>query len=726
MMNKVLRKIIPLVLIFIVTSNQAMSQESSWLFYQSGEKIRALAVEGENLWIGTHGGPVRMNTTSGDKEYYYNRFDPDILKSHIYSIAIDRNGNKWFGTAGGVLSYSGNQWTAYDTLNSDLPNNGAWAMTVDTLNRIWVGTTGVVSMEQGIFGKGLACFDGVSWTVYDTSNSGLPANRVEAVCVDHENNIWAGTLGGGLAVFNGTEWVIYNTLNSDLPSDGILSLDVDPDGSVWIGSFEGLTRFDGENWTTYNTTNSLLPHNAVFTLYIDDQGVVWAGSGFTNQGGLVRFDGSEWTFYNEDNSNLSTHDVFSICKDNTGRVWAGALEGLFSLYESEWSFHETGLGTGHVRDVAVDEYGKIWLGGEGLFSHDAVKWESFSPVNSSLPHQDVYTLLCDNQNRLWAGTQEGLVLNDHGEWQVFNTDNSNIPGNFIQSVKEDNDGNLWVGTNGGGLGYYNGVDWNSYKRTSGLPSNTINDMAVDNGSSVWIATVNGLGVFNGSEWSKMNTTNSGLPSNNLLAVASDNRPRGGGTIWIGTNDAGLTRYDKISWTTFDTSNSNIPSDQIKTLAVDNQGVVWIGTYYGLASFDGTHMTIHPELKYKNIESIYVDEANTKWIAVWGEGLAVYNENGLVKIDNSNPAYPKTVTLLPNYPNPFNPITHIQYTVPEPVHLTLVVYDISGRLVEQLVNRMTPVGDYTIIWNARDLSSGVYLVQMKAGDFIQTQKITLLK
>jgi ligand-binding sensor domain-containing protein len=724
-MKQFLKKTVILLMTFLAGSTLALAQESSWLFYQSGEKIRALISENDYLWIGTNGGPVRLNITSGEKKYYYNQFGADILKSHIYSIAIDSNGTKWFGTAGGLLSLNGDQWTAYDTSNSALPNNGAWALTLDKKNRIWVGTTGVVNLEEAIFGKGVACFDGESWTVFDTSNSDLPANRVEAICADNEF-IWMGTLGGGLAAFNDTSWMIYNTSNSGLPSNGILSLAIAPDSSLWIGSFGGLSHFDGESWTTYNTENTIMPHDAVFTLYVDDEGVVWAGCGMTYNGGLVRIDGSEWTLYNKNNSDLATYDVFSVCKDKTDRLWVGALEGLFSLQQSEWSFYKTGLGTGYLRAVTVDMYGKIWLGGEGLYAYDAVRWESFSPSNSPMPHQEIYGLLSDSQNRIWIGTQDGLALYTNSEWQIFNTDNSEIPGNFIHVLKEDHEGNIWVGTNGGGLGCYDGLNWDVYKRTSGLPSNTVNDIAIDNASTVWVATVNGLGVYNGSEWIKLNTTNSGLPSNNLIAVASDNRSGEDEILWIGTNDAGLTCYDRINWTTWNTSNSDIPSDQIQALALDQRGIVWIGTYYGLVSFNGTQFTIHPELENKNIESIYIDEENTKWITVWGEGLAVYNESGLVKIDNISPNLPQKFTLFPNYPNPFNPTTTIRYSLPEASHVTLNIYDITGRLVEQLVNQHTPAGYHTVSWDATSHSSGVYIARLKAGSFVKTQKMVLMK
>ncbi len=88
--------------------------------------------------------------------------------------------------------------------------------------------------------------------------------------------------------------------------------------------------------------------------------------------------------------------------------------------------------------------------------------------------------------------------------------------------------------------------------------------------------------------------------------------------------------------------------------------------------------------------------------------------------------PANYNLLPNYPNPFNPVTNIKFSLPEPAQITLNIYDITGRLVEQLVNRHTPAGNHTITWDASSYSSGVYIARLKAGSSIKTQKMVLMK
>ena len=79
-----------------------------------------------------------------------------------------------------------------------------------------------------------------------------------------------------------------------------------------------------------------------------------------------------------------------------------------------------------------------------------------------------------------------------------------------------------------------------------------------------------------------------------------------------------------------------------------------------------------------------------------------------------------------YPNPFNPVTNLSYSTPEGRNLSLVVYDIMGREVTQLINSYKEAGYHSIQWDATSFSSGVYMVKLVAGEFTQTQKIALVK
>ena len=93
--------------------------------------------------------------------------------------------------------------------------------------------------------------------------------------------------------------------------------------------------------------------------------------------------------------------------------------------------------------------------------------------------------------------------------------------------------------------------------------------------------------------------------------------------------------------------------------------------------------------------------------------------------------PTLFNLYQNYPNPFNPITSLRYDLPEQAQVTLTIYDLMGREVTQLVNTTQQAGDRSVQWDATDsfgspVSAGVYFCQIRAGAFVQTRKIVLLK
>ncbi|MFQ6677141.1 MAG: T9SS type A sorting domain-containing protein [Fidelibacterota bacterium] len=99
----------------------------------------------------------------------------------------------------------------------------------------------------------------------------------------------------------------------------------------------------------------------------------------------------------------------------------------------------------------------------------------------------------------------------------------------------------------------------------------------------------------------------------------------------------------------------------------------------------------------------------------------------VGVEDGHPI-PENFKLYQPYPNPFNPTTTIRFNVGDAymLPLRLDIFNITGRLVETLVSGELVAGEHEIVWNAGNLSSGVYFVQLVSGDFSQTQKVILMK
>lgn len=88
-------------------------------------------------------------------------------------------------------------------------------------------------------------------------------------------------------------------------------------------------------------------------------------------------------------------------------------------------------------------------------------------------------------------------------------------------------------------------------------------------------------------------------------------------------------------------------------------------------------------------------------------------------------------LYDNYPNPFNPSTRISFVIPVNEKVTLNIFDINGSLIKTLVNDNLSPGTYEMLWNAKDennndVTSGVYIYQLRAGYFNQSKKMVLIR
>ena len=88
--------------------------------------------------------------------------------------------------------------------------------------------------------------------------------------------------------------------------------------------------------------------------------------------------------------------------------------------------------------------------------------------------------------------------------------------------------------------------------------------------------------------------------------------------------------------------------------------------------------------------------------------------------------PERFFLAQNYPNPFNPSTEIRFDLPEAAEVQLVVYDVTGREVAQLVDQPMDAGIHAVTWDASGLPSGTYLYRLTAGPFTETKAMALLK
>lgn len=298
----------------------------------------------------------------------YDTSNTIMLSPFITDIDIDSNNNKWIGSKLGISKFDNTNWTNFNTPNSGLFNQLIYSLASEG-NKIWIG--GFSNYNSS--GSGLVSFDGNIWNVYDSLNTPMLSNIVTSVSIDNQNNKWIGgptgqvlkfdnsywtvfnniydpqwgylisdiefdadtvwlaTCGMGIWKFtNASDWIFLHTGNSGLPNASVFTIK-NKNSIKWIGTWDGLAKLEGSTWTIYDTENSDLPSNGVFSIAIENNGTIWIG---TNNGGIVKFDGNIMTIYNTSNSNLPNNTIRTIKIDGNNNKWIGTDKGVAVFNEN--------------------------------------------------------------------------------------------------------------------------------------------------------------------------------------------------------------------------------------------------------------------------------------------------------------------------------------------------------------------------------------------------------
>lgn len=187
------------------------------------------------------------------------------------------------------------------------------------------------------------------------------------------------------------------------------------------------------------------------------------------------------------------------------------------------------------------------------------------------------------------------------------------------------------------------------------------------------------------------------------------------------------------YTVYDASNRQICNFDLGGLAgynIMNGNIVLVSTsnnskYYAFQKTKTDWFELLPEGNH-----LGVSVGNNTALVVRHNKIYAFAPDGLNEFTPENSIPVKSFSLSQNFPNPFNPSTRIQYQVSSITLVSLKVYDILGNEVATLVNEEKPAGIYEVEFNSssgiRDLASGIYFYQLKAGSYLETKKMILLK
>jgi hypothetical protein len=170
---------------------------------------------------------------------------------------------------------------------------------------------------------------------------------------------------------------------------------------------------------------------------------------------------------------------------------------------------------------------------------------------------------------------------------------------------------------------------------------------------------------------------------------------------------------------------------------DDEDLQFYGIYKSTESgFDPDTMATYT---YAIEDTVFMDTLVTMGITYYYR-LSAFDYNGNesgysaqteVFLSIEEEVVPIEFALHQNFPNPFNPVTTLRYDLPEQATVNIIIYDMLGRQVRTLVNITQDAGFKSVIWNAtndfgKQVSAGVYIYQIQAGEFVQTKKMVLLK
>ena len=287
-----------------------------------------------------------------------------------------------------------------------------------------------------------------------------------------------------------------------------------------------------------------------------------------------------------------------------------------------------GLPHSDVTSIAQDSLGFMWFGTyNGLCRFDGYETKVFrysQDDSNSISNNRILSLLTDNDNNLWIGTELGglnkLNLTTHQLLKMRHNpkDENSISSNLVTAVFEDLNGKIWVGTNRG----LNELENNAFKHHLN-PNTFVNTIVNDGRETLWIGTGEGLISFN-----TMTKSHLYYGSDEYGAVNAILKDRLNSNVLYLGMDSGLYRFDKTTKTF-----SRLRSEEVLTIAYDHGNNLWYGTRnHGVFKLNTSGGVEHYQknkmlgqsLSNNEVSSLYEDYSGVLWIGTLGGGINQFN------------------------------------------------------------------------------------------------------
>ncbi len=338
--------------------------------------------------------------------------------SDATDIAFDSLNNKWVSTGfNGLAKLTGNTWTVFDTLNSNIPSNRVWSVTVDKKNIIWISTD-----------KGIGRYDGVNWTVYDTST----LLGINTITVDNKNVKWMASFGNGLINYDDTTWTYFKTNNSQIQTNLITGVSLENNIKWMATGYNGIIGFNDTSFINFNYSNSGIPSNSVRCISVDLNGDKWMGF-HTAYAAKYNSINNSWILYNDVWPGIVGGTITFAYNDSRNTKWFGSQNGLFRFNDTVLVNCNPPVIGASFGDFREDKFRNLWICGAALYVYNPNGVVSVGNITNSVPN--TFTVYQNYPNPFNSETNIRYEIPVNGNVSVFLYD---ILGRNIATLLNEN------------------------------------------------------------------------------------------------------------------------------------------------------------------------------------------------------------------------------------------------------------------------------------------------
>ncbi|MDW8438564.1 MAG: T9SS type A sorting domain-containing protein [Chloroherpetonaceae bacterium] len=639
-----------------------------------------------------------------------NGVNGSVLALTVYGGELYVGGS--FTTAGGISAnriarWNGSAWNTVGTSPNDGVSGGSNPIISDFLifgGRLYVG--GRFTTAGGNSANNIAWWDGTTWSAVGSgSNNGVSGGSspsVNALAV-YGGDLYVGgsfTTAGGtpvnnIARWNGSAWSAVGTSPNDGVSGGILAL-ASYNGELYAGGLfttaggnpaNSIARWNGSAWNAVGSgsNNGVGGSLPLVNTLSEHYGELYVGGIFSTAGGvpannIARWNGSAWNAVGSGGGNGTGGGSIS------GNVSCSVVYGDHLFFGGDFTL--------------------VNIGGSPVASSRIARWT----VSSGADAGDAYTISGDGSHSFLTTGVRIVFLGVSGEGvcavRRFDSPASNV--SFSSPPANQSQYRFVITTSGFTVS-------NAILRFIGTQ---IPNAGIGNPQTVVVYRRPNVGI--GTFTALPNAFNSSFP-NEVRATTN-----AFGEFVLGSNDLAnplpveLAEFSArrtdggvlLAWRT--ASELNNAGFEVQRKLANASDWLTLGFVKG-------HGTSSSPKSYSFLDKTAVGAVQYRLKQIDLDGR--FNFSNSIELDAG---LPKTFVLEQNYPNPFNPTTTIAYQLPVASAVTLKVYDALGKEVATLVNARQEAGAYQVVLNAGAWSSGAYFYRLRAGAFVQTRKMMLLK